>query len=87
MRTDREQRELHKIRDLIADIKRRMFKWLGHAIRMYETSVANNIFESKLECRVNVRGPKDTDAKVKRRGPVSDSRDHFAPVPRTLSRL
>lgn len=56
---------------MIADIKRRMLKWVGRAIRMFET---------KLECSVNVRRPaRDKEVKVKRRGPVSDNRDYLAP--------
>lgn len=57
IKTDREQRKFHKIRDVIADIKRRMLKRLGHAIGMYETSAAKEMFEIRLECSVNVRGP------------------------------
>jgi hypothetical protein len=39
----------YKTPDLLADIKRRRIDWLGYTIRMDQTRMAKNIFESKLE--------------------------------------
>jgi hypothetical protein len=51
---------------------------------MDETSVAKRIFESKLECVINVRGPasrwlKDVDVAVKRPRPVLDYKNNWPP--------
>jgi hypothetical protein len=38
-------RELYKISDLVADVKRRMVKWLGHVLRLERKKVAKRISE------------------------------------------
>jgi hypothetical protein len=48
IRNNRELRELYRIHDMIADIKRRVAR-IGHVIRMHKTRVAREIFRSKLE--------------------------------------
>jgi hypothetical protein len=40
-------REFYKFPDLVGDIKRRKSEWLENVIRMKQTRVAKNIFESK----------------------------------------
>jgi hypothetical protein len=43
---------MYKTIDLIVNIKRRMFEWLGHVMSMGQTRVAKENLESKAERRV-----------------------------------
>jgi hypothetical protein len=56
IRRNEELRELCKAPDLVADIKVKRLKWLGHVIRMDQELL--KIFESKPEGRRNVGRPR-----------------------------
>jgi hypothetical protein len=47
IKTNRELRASHKIPDLVADIKSRIFEWLGHVVGMGQTRLITDIFENQ----------------------------------------
>lgn len=46
-----------KILDVLADTRLRRLEWLWNAIRIHQTRVAKNIFESEPEGTIKVEGP------------------------------
>jgi hypothetical protein len=42
-------RELYKDLDIVADIKKKRLKWIGHLVRMDQGRTVQKIFEKKLE--------------------------------------
>jgi len=49
VRTDQELGELCKDLDIVADIKRKRFEWMGHVARTDQGRTVKEIFESKAE--------------------------------------
>jgi hypothetical protein len=50
-RNKEETRAIHGPPNLIADVKRARFWWLGHVTRMYQTRLAKKTSESEKEGR------------------------------------
>jgi hypothetical protein len=51
IRTNKELRELYKVLDIVADIKRKRLEWIGHLLRMDHGRDVKKMFESKPEGR------------------------------------
>jgi hypothetical protein len=49
VRTDQELREIHNDLDIVADIKKKRFEWIGHVTRMDRGSTVKKAFEMKPE--------------------------------------
>jgi hypothetical protein len=49
IRSNQELRKPHKDLDIVADIKKEAFEWIGHLVRMDQGRAVKKIFESEPE--------------------------------------
>ena len=49
IRTNQQLRELYEDVDIVADIKKKRWEWIGHVVRMDKGRTVKKVFESKPE--------------------------------------